>query len=107
MPFQVIVSHSAEHDLKELRTYIRGNFGQGTWQLAYRHIKSAITRLAQFPHEGSVPDELVRLKLPQFRQVIAGKNRIVYEIKQDTILVHLIADTRRDYRALLKARVTS
>jgi toxin ParE1/3/4 len=75
------------------------------WQSANRRIEAAVNRLTQFPFEGSIPDELLRLNLPQFRQVIAGRNRILYEVKQGTILVHLVADTRRDYVALLARRL--
>lgn len=106
MTIQVVILHSAENDLKDLRSYLLRNFGQQTWQLPYRGIKAAVARLAHFPLEGAVPDELARLNLTQFRQVISGKNRILYEVRPDMIAVHLIADTRRDYPSLLISRLT-
>lgn len=101
---KVVILESAEHDLKELRNYIVKNFSVETWQQCYDKIKTAIRSLKTFPDAGSLPDEFERLNLTQYRQVISGMNRIIYEVRQDTVYIHIITD-RRDLKSLLTRRL--
>jgi hypothetical protein len=52
-----------------------------------------------------VPDELETPNLTQYRQILSGKNRVIYEVRQDAVYVHLIVDTRRDLRKVLMSRL--
>jgi toxin ParE1/3/4 len=105
MSFKIIILESAEHDLKELRSYIVKNFSQETWQTTFERIKEAIRNLKTFPYAGSIPEEFEKINLSQYRQVISGMNRIIYEVRQDSVYIHLIADTRRDLKAMLTRRL--
>ncbi|MGZ8220562.1 MAG: type II toxin-antitoxin system RelE/ParE family toxin [Methylobacter sp.] len=102
---KVVILVSAEHDLKELRTFIIRNFSIETWQNSYDKIKAAIRNLKTFPHAGSIPEELEKLSLTQYRQVISGINRIIYEVRQDTLYIHIITDSRRELKSLLTRRL--
>jgi plasmid stabilization system protein ParE len=102
---KVVFLASAEHDLKELRSYIVKNFSQDTWQKTYGKLKESIRNLASFPHLGSIPEELETLNLSQYRQILSGMNRIIYETRQDTVYIHIIVDTRRDMKAFLMRRL--
>ena len=101
----VVVLHSAELDLFELKSYVLKNFGAASWRASFRKIRDAITRLKKFPQEGHVPEELARLNIGQYRQVIAGMNRIIYEIRGQTLFIHVICDTRKEMRDLLTRRI--
>ena len=105
MSFKIIILESAEHDLKELRRYIVKDFSQETWLATFDRIKEAIRNLKTFPYAGSIPDEFEKINLNQYRQVLSGMNRIIYEVRQDSVYIHLIADTRRDLKALLTRRL--
>jgi len=105
MSFKIIILESAEHDLKELRRYIVKDFSQETWQKTFDRIKEAIRNLKTFPYAGSIPEEFEKINLSQYRQVLSGMNRIIYEVRQDSVYIHLIADTRRDLKALLTRRL--
>lgn len=108
MKYQVVLLQSAEQDLRELRAYLLKRFGNETWQNSYANIKDAINKLKNFPHSphsGSTPDALEQLNLSQYRQIISGQNRIVYEVRQKTAYVHVIVDTRRDMKSLLTRRL--
>jgi toxin ParE1/3/4 len=105
MPFSIVLLHSAEMDLKELKSYLVKKFGNDTWQLSFAQIRSAMKSIQSFPLKGRVPEELARLNLTQYRQVISGMNRIIYEIRQQTIYVHIICDTRKDMNSLLTKRL--
>lgn len=102
---KVVLLESAEHDLKELRSYIIRNFSIETWQNSYDIIKMAIRNLKTFPHADSIPEELEKLSLTQYRQVISGMNRIIYEVRQDTLYIHIITDNRRELKLLLTRRL--
>lgn len=105
MNLKVVFLHSAECDLKELRSYILKRFGQKAWQDSYSQIQDAVGTMAEFPDSGSIPDELRNLGLAQYRQVVAGMNRIIYETRNNTVYIHIVCDTRRDLRSLLMARL--
>lgn len=107
MKFQVVFLSSAEHDLKALRSYIVKNFGQDTWQASYSKIKETVNTIRTFPLQGGIPGEIQRLNLTQYHQMISGMNRIIYEIRQETIFIHIICDTRKDMRSLLMSRLLS
>jgi len=102
---KVVILESAEHDLKELKSYIVKNFSVETWQSTYDKIKAVIRNLKTFPHAGAIPEEFEKLNLSQYRQVISGMNRIIYEVRQDTLYIHIITDARRDLKSLLTRRL--
>lgn len=95
----------AEEDLRELRRYLIKSFGMSTWQESYQKIKDAVRAIQTFPQGGSLPEELIDLGLQQYRQAISGMNRIIYEIREDVIYIHIVCDTRRDMRTLLSRRL--
>ncbi len=105
MSLKIVILESAEHDLKELRNYIVKNFSLKTWQNTYDKIKEVIRNLKTFPYTGSIPEEIEKLNLSQYRQVISGMNRIIYEVRQDTLYIHIIVDGRRDLTSLLTRRL--
>lgn len=97
----------AEDDIKELKNYIISNFSQDIWKLTYEKIKKAVNSLKIFPQTGSVLPELENLGMNQYRQIISDANRIIYEIRQDMIYIHIICDTRREMKSLLMTRLLS
>ncbi len=105
MGLRVVILESAEQDLKELRAYILKNFSTDTWSTTYAKIKEAIRNLQNLPQTGSIPDEIEKLNLTQYRQVLSGMNRVIYEVRQDVIYIHIVVDTRRDMNALLTRRL--
>lgn len=105
MNLQIVLLESAEHDLKELKAYINKQFGIIAWQPSYQKIQESAQMIQTFPQSGKIPEELEKLNLSQYRQVISGMNRIIYEIRQQTIYIHIICDTRKDMTTLLTQRL--
>lgn len=101
----VVFVRSAEGDLKELRGYILKRFGNNVWQESYDQIKNSVKTIAEFPESGGIPGELENLGLAQYRQTIAGMNRIIYETRNNTVYIHIVCDTRRDLRSMLMTRL--
>ncbi len=103
--FRVVILDSAEQDLKELRAYVIKNFSIKVWRSTFEKIKETMRNLQHFPQAGLIPDEILKLNLTHYRQVLSGMNRIVYEVRQDNIYVHVITDVRRDMNSLLIRRL--
>jgi plasmid stabilization system protein ParE len=103
---KVVILDSAEQDLKALRSYVVKNFSQATWLKTYSKLKESIRNLATFPLLGAVPPELESLNFNQYRQIISGMNRVVYEPREDAVYIYMIVDTRRDLETLLMQRLT-
>ena len=105
MTAKVVFLKSAEQDLKELRRYMIREFGEDTWQASLERIRGSVDAIGKFPLGGSVPEELERLNLAQYRQIVSGMNRIIYEVRQERIYIHIICDTRKDMKSLLTRRL--
>ena len=105
MSFSVVFLKSAEQDVKELKHYIVNNFGRETRQATLGKLRDSIKALQTHPHAGKIPNELSTLNPPQYRQIVSGMNRIIYEIRQQTIYIHIVCDSRRDMQGLLNRRV--
>lgn len=101
----VNILESAEQDLKELRAYIVFHFSKEQWLTTYGDIKEACKILAAYPQAGSIPEELAEFGTTQYRQIISGKNRIIYEIRDQAIFIHLIVDSRKDLQSILARRL--
>ncbi|AKS06868.1 type II toxin-antitoxin system RelE/ParE family toxin [Pseudomonas trivialis] len=101
MTFKVVILHSAKRDLKEIKSYLIRQFSTSTWQQSYDALKQAMRRVETQPYAGSIPEEIEKLNLSQYRQVVSGMNRIIYEIRDQMIYIHIIADTRKNLQALL------
>jgi plasmid stabilization system protein ParE len=91
--------------LKELRNYILKNFGKDNWQTCLNKIKASVDTIQSFPERGNIPEELVSVSLSQYRQVVSGMNRIIYEVRGDTAYIHIVCDTRKEMKALLTKRL--
>lgn len=104
---KVVFLRSAEADLKELRRYIVGNFGKEAWLGSYGKLKASVAMIQEQPHIGRIPPELESLNIAQYRQVLSGMNRIIYEARADTVYIHIVCDTRRDLQGLLMKRIVS
>ncbi|RON10812.1 plasmid stabilization protein [Pseudomonas brassicacearum] len=105
MSFDVVILQSAETDLKELRSYLTKHFSSQTWQVTYTALRAAIRHLATQPYAGSIPEEIERLNISQYRQILSGKNRVIYEVRDKTVYIHIIADTRKNLPTLLMKRL--
>jgi toxin ParE1/3/4 len=93
---------TARVGIDEVRSYIVRTFGWDTWRQTLAHLQETINHIREFPESGHVPPELEGFIDERFRQVISGKNRIIYQVRDGTLYVHLVADTRRDLQTLLQ-----
>ena len=102
--YNVIVSKSAEDDLKEVVDYNKS--------LNPSYVESVITQfehnilsLSHFPLSGRVVPELYDQGIERYREIIQGLNRIVYEIQAEDVVVHAVFDSRRNLQDILVAKL--
>ena len=104
---KAVFLRSAESDLQAIKRYVLQNFGQDVWRASLVKIKDAVAVIEQHPHLGRVPAELQSLHITQYRQVLSGMNRIIYEVRGDTAYIHVVCDVRRDLKSLLLERLVN
>jgi plasmid stabilization system protein ParE len=98
---RVVFLQSAVDDLHEIRRYVRKHFSQAVWLDSYAKIKKAILNLERFPPAGHAPPEL---PATHFLEIVAVKNRVIYEVVGDTVYIHIIAGSRQDFKTKLARR---
>lgn len=109
---KVVLTRGAERDLRGLwsrRRKQRGDSGpDGADALLYQLV-ALIQTLPTYPSKGAVPPELELLGISTYRQLSQASYRIIYSLervdKAEAIVVHLVADARRDFRTLLAERL--
>ncbi|MBL0897998.1 MAG: type II toxin-antitoxin system RelE/ParE family toxin [Reyranella sp.] len=106
-PYTVVIEHGAERDLTEIEAYIAEHDSADKALLVMAKIGQAIDKLEAFPDRGSYPKELAENGVLDFRETFFKPYRILYRVVEDKVVVVLVADGRRDMRALLARRLLS
>jgi toxin ParE1/3/4 len=103
--FKVILTENALLDFEDIAHYIALHDGPDKAEYVGRQIEKTFSSLASLPNRGNYPQELVALGNRTFREIHFKPYRIVYRVLGNRVIVHVIADGRRDMRALLTRRL--
>ncbi len=110
----VFLTRGAERDLRGIwtrRREQRGNGGSDGADALLDQLVALIDTLDDYPRKGPVPPELEALGISTYRQLSQAPYRIIYSCERvdqaEAIVVHLVADARRDFRTLLAERLLS
>ncbi|WP_234197170.1 type II toxin-antitoxin system RelE/ParE family toxin [Pseudacidovorax sp. NFM-22] len=103
--FQVLLTRGAEQDLESLYDYVAEADSVANARRLLDRITATLDGLAHMPERGSHPRELLSLGIKAYRQVLFKPYRIVYQVLDHRVVVHLIADGRRDMQTLLARRL--
>ncbi|UTY60421.1 type II toxin-antitoxin system RelE/ParE family toxin [Massilia sp. erpn] len=102
MAIQIKWTESAKDDVREIRAYLKASQSS---EYARKIIKDEVVSLPTHPSKGTHPTELEELELGNFRQLLAGQNRIIFQQKNNIFYIHLVCHTSRDLRSLLLRRL--
>lgn len=102
---KVVFLPGAEQDLRDIRFYVLKKFGAPAWADTLTRLRATVDTLKAFPLSGVVPDELADLGSERYRQLVSGKNRVIYEPAVGIVYIHVVYDVRRDLRGLLNRRL--
>lgn len=105
MPFTVLLTDDAAHDLRELCDYIELHDVPGKADYVLEQIEKALNSLSENPQRGACPKELLAVGLREFHEVYFKPYRIIYRVMENDVYVLLIVDGRRDMQLLLQRRL--
>ena len=105
MPVTVRLTDDAARDLEEIFYYVSRQNAPSRAEHVLDRIEEAFQALSAFPQRGSYPRELLDLGVREYREVFFKPYRIIYRVLEDGVYVMMIADGRRDMRALLQRRL--
>ena len=107
MAFAVVLTEHVERDLEEIYRFTATSDSTGKAQKVLDALEAAAAGLAQMPERGNVPKELRSLGLGDYREIHGKPYRIIYRILRRQVIVHCVADGRRDMQTLLQRRLLS
>lgn len=95
----------ARSDLLQLRRSVVGRFDAAAWSRSLAELRDRVDLLIDQPRLGTVPLELEELGIDRYLELAVGRNRLIYELRDDTVFILLVVDHRRDFRAFLARRL--
>ena len=105
MPLLVQLTDDAARDLEEFCDYIERNDSPARADYVLERIECAFEGLTEHPERGAWPRELLEVGVREYREVFVKPWRIIYRVAGGDVHVLVIADGRRDMRALLERRL--
>jgi toxin ParE1/3/4 len=102
---QVIWTHVAESDLKEIIEYISMDSPRAALTIL-KKIKDKASNLYSFPEKGRIVPELLDQGIMQYRELIISPWRLTYRILDRKIFVLLLIDSRQNVEDILLKRLT-
>jgi toxin ParE1/3/4 len=105
--YAVLLTRGAEQDLEAIVDYISEVDGPVRSSHVVDQFNGCFERLSSMPERGSHPRELLSLGNKEYRQVFFKPYRIIYRIFGKTVVVYMVADSRRDLQSLLSRRLLS
>ena len=102
---QVIVSKLAKEDLREIISYYK-SLSPNYVEKTISEFEKNVLSLKDFPKSGRIVPELEKQGIENFRELIQGYYRIIYEINNDIVNVHAIIDGRRDFEDVIISKIT-
>lgn len=103
--YAVILADNAEEDIERIGEYIAQTDSAQRARRVVLGIRNAVYELKELPERGRYVGEILNMGTRDYREVFNGPYRIIYRVTEDAVVVHLVADGRRDMRTLLMRRL--
>jgi toxin ParE1/3/4 len=105
MTYSVLMTGAAKRDLEELCTWIAEHDSPGKAEYVLDQLDEVVKSLASLPGRGTHPKELPHGTKEDIRQAFFKPYRVIYQVTNEHIVIHLIADGRRNLQSLLLRRL--
>ena len=99
------ITAQAKQDLRSIVRYVAQHDSPGKAGRLLDKIMDTCNGLALQPDRGAWPPELLALGVRSYRQVHFKPYRVLYRVVGQTVSVLVIADGRRNLKALLERRL--
>jgi toxin ParE1/3/4 len=106
MTYSMRITSAAVRDLEEIHDWIAEHDSLENANYVLDRLSETAESILALPHRGSRPKELPQGMETEYRQVFFKPYRVIYEIRRDEIVIHVIADGRRNLQMLLMRRLT-
>lgn len=105
MKYEVHITGVAQDDLYSIYRYVANNDSSAKAGHLLDNIERAMTSLGTMPERGNHPLEMQRCGILDFREIFFKPYRIIYEIKDKSVFIHVVFDGRRNCEDLLQQRL--
>ncbi|MFQ6403933.1 type II toxin-antitoxin system RelE/ParE family toxin [Methylophilus sp. 'Pure River'] len=105
MSRNLVILDSAKEEFKEIKTYVKRQFGETVWNQVNDEYKAAFKLIKSNPQSGSPIEELKTLGINHVQYRLVKQTRIVYEFDDNLILIHMFISTKRDFTNHLMKRL--
>lgn len=102
---EVLVTEFAKNDLREILEYYQ-SLSQKFVEKVLSEFQENIFSLNKHPKSGRIVPELERQGIENYRELIQGNYRIIYEISGEIVIVHTIIDGRRNFEDIIISKLT-
>ena len=103
--YRVRLASGAEQDLASIVAYVARTDSAKSAERLLEKLLAAIASLGNSPERGSFPAELLALGSREYRQILSRPYRLVYKVVASEVVLYIVADSRRDFQALLARRL--
>ena len=103
--YEVIWSHVAENDLRNIIEYIAEDSPVNASNI-FEKIRQKASNLHILPERGRIVQELRDHGILQYRELILSPWRIIYRISGESVYVLSILDSRQNIEDILLKRLT-
>jgi plasmid stabilization system protein ParE len=105
MAYTVLLLEEAIKDIEAIYRYIRKSGKKMAAKDMITTIREACDSLSENPERGHIPDELSQIGQFEYRQIIAKKYRIIYQLAKPNIFVFGIIHGNRNIGEVLRQRM--
>lgn len=105
MNFKLLIDPLAKQDLIDIYNYVAANDSEENANKLLENLETTCLDLEKLPTRGHIPEELRNTGIKRFLEIHYKPYRIIYEITDKVVYVHLIADGRRNMQDLLSERL--
>lgn len=105
MPLKFVILDSAKEEFKDIKKYVKRDFGESIWNQVNAEYKAAFKLIKENPKSGSPIEELRDIGIGNVKYRLVRQTKIVYEYDDELILVHMFISTKRDFLTHLMKRL--
>lgn len=105
MKYKVRIDPQAKQDLKEIFIYIAMNDGIEIANKILDGLENTYYKLEEYPQRGHIPPELLTTGIKKYLEIHYKPYRIIYEIENNLVYVHVVLDGRRNIKEILSDRL--
>jgi len=98
---------SARNNLYELLNFLAEKESSERARAVLDSIRKLCNDLQSMPERGHVPPELEEMGSRKFLELHFKPYRIIYQVSERIVYIHLVCDGRRDMQSLLRRRLLS